>query len=400
MIRIELKPFVASLQNTTLTMSKSLEIAGLFAGIGGLELGLQRAGHSTKLLCEIDPRARRILGLRFPGIRQHGDIETLSRLPKCDLVTAGFPCQDLSQCGQTKGIAGSQSSLVNEVFRLVENSSNPPEWLLFENVPFMLRLDRGKAISDIVSSLENLGYSWAYRTVNAQAFGVPQRRLRVVLLASLNHKPQDVLLCDSFDVPTPAKSSAFGFYWTEGNRGLGWAPDAVPTLKGGSGLGIPSSPAIWIPHENSIRQLEIRDAERLQGLPVDWTKLPDETSQSYRWKLVGNAVCVPVAKWVGMKLRNPGSYAGAHSRMEKNGAWPSAAFGGKSQRFVASEATEFPVEPKTVPILGFLRFSKAELSARACAGFHKRASKSSLRLVDGFLDAVSSQAERKLHSYS
>ena len=107
-------------------------------------------------------------------------------------------------------------------------------------------------------------------------------------------------------VVTPYKRGLWcGFYWTEGLRGLGWAVDAVPTLKGGSTIGIPSPPAIWNSGDGSITTPDIRDAERLQGFDADWT-LPaldvGGVRRGHRWKLVGNAVSVPVARWVGDRL--------------------------------------------------------------------------------------------------
>ncbi len=162
----------------------SLRTAGIFAGIGGLELGLRRQGHSTRLLSEIDATAQAVLRKQFKGVPILGDVRAIQELPECDLIAAGFPCQDLSQCGKTNGISGRHSSLVREVFRLVETANRRPEWILLENVPFMLKLDGGRALAFITNELQRLGYRWAYRTVNAMAFGVPQRRLRVVLLAA------------------------------------------------------------------------------------------------------------------------------------------------------------------------------------------------------------------------
>src|SRR5688572_18755475 len=99
-----------------------LNVAGLFAGIGGIELGLQMAGHHAQLFCESYPPARAVLKKRFSDTRIVGDVRELGALPrstKIDLVTAGFPCQDLSQAGETRGLNGTQSSLVRNVFRVL-----------------------------------------------------------------------------------------------------------------------------------------------------------------------------------------------------------------------------------------------------------------------------------------
>ena len=102
-------------------MSKfgSFSVAGLFAGIGGIELGLREAGASTELLCEWWEPAQRVLTHHFPDVPVVGDVRELDRLPDVDLVAAGFPCTDLSQAGRTKGISGEASGLVAEVFRLL-----------------------------------------------------------------------------------------------------------------------------------------------------------------------------------------------------------------------------------------------------------------------------------------
>src|SRR3954454_8148112 len=100
----------------------------------------------------------------------------------------------------------------------------------------MLQLDRGRAMRYLPEELGRLGYRWAYRVVDARAFGLPQRRQRVILLASRTEDPRPLLLDeDAEPAEQPLLADSFcGFYWTEGLRGLGWAVDAVPTLKGGS----------------------------------------------------------------------------------------------------------------------------------------------------------------------
>ncbi|MEO6786576.1 MAG: DNA cytosine methyltransferase, partial [Chthoniobacteraceae bacterium] len=172
-----------------------MNCAALFAGIAGIELGLERAGHRTALFCENEPAACAVLRRRFPGVPLHNDVTTLEALPAdTELLTAGFPCQDLSQAGATAGIRGIRSGLVGEVFRLLQNQRVP--WVLLENVPFMLQLARGQAMEFVVSALESLGYRWAYRVTNSRSFGLPQRRERVYLLASLVGDPRDVLLAE------------------------------------------------------------------------------------------------------------------------------------------------------------------------------------------------------------
>src|SRR5690606_31593200 len=111
----------------------------------------------------------------------------------------GFPCQDLSQAGMTAGIRGERSGLVDEVFRLVRTNDVP--WLLLENVPFMLQLHRGQALEHIVTALEQLGYTWAYRVIDSRCMGLPQRRERVYIVASKVGDPRDVLLAQDSDGP-------------------------------------------------------------------------------------------------------------------------------------------------------------------------------------------------------
>ena len=141
----------------------------------------------------------------------------MSAIPECDVITAGFPCQDLSQVGRTKGISGSESSLINEVFRLLVSAPTKVRWLVLENVPFMLRLQRGRAIQEITQSASRLGWQWAYRTVDTRAFGLPQRRRRVILLASRSEDPRPILLGqDIHEIAFPV--GKIGFAVSTGRR--------------------------------------------------------------------------------------------------------------------------------------------------------------------------------------
>jgi DNA (cytosine-5)-methyltransferase 1 len=384
-------------------VGRRFAVAGLFAGVGGIELGLRRAGHEASLLCEFERGASAVLEERFAGVPLHGDVRTLGALPeRVELLTAGFPCQDLSQAGQTQGIAGARSGLVREVFRLL--AARPVPWLVLENVPFMLQLAKGEALNVIISELERLGYRWAYRVVNSAAFGLPQRRLRVYLVAALHDDPRGVLFADEAGLSAPPRAKrgtasgagrleACGFYWTEGIRGLGWAEDGIPTLKGGSTIGIPSPPAIVLPSGGIVKP-DIRDAERMQGFEADWT-LPaaQVVKKGHRWKLVGNAVTVDVAHWIGERLRQPGPVVVlAGERLAAGQAWPKAAWNVGQGRYAAL-ASEWPCVRPRVSLQRFLQFAPEPLSAKATAGFLERTGRSTLRFPEGFLDAVRAHLE-------
>ncbi len=380
-----------------------LTVAGLFAGIGGIELGLQHAGHHSVLLCEIDPGARKVLEAQFPDVPLTRDVRELQTIGSVDLLAGGFPCQDVSQAGRTAGIGGRNSGLVGHVFRLLDAlKKRGPRWLLLENVSFMLQLDRGKGMRYLVDELEARGFAWAYRVVDTRAFGLPQRRQRVILLASRTEDPRHVLLSvDAGEETPPSAPDAWrGFYWTEGTRGLGWAIDAIPTLKGGSTIGIPSPPAIWIPRprrgQAEIVTPEIRDAERLQGFNEGWTASALEAEgvrRGHRWKLVGNAVSVPVAQWVGQQLAAPGRFSLPGTALREGVLWPRAAWGSKGKGY-AVEASMWPVRWPRPHLADFVHHDPTPLSQKAAAGFLSRASASSLRFEPGFLDAVAHHVER------
>ncbi len=379
-----------------------MEVAGLFAGIGGFELGLHRAGHRTSLLCEIRPGAQAVLERSFPGIRIDADVRALGPIPRgVDLICAGFPCQDLSQAGRTSGLGGEQSGLIRTVFVVLRNRRIRPT-LLIENVPFMLQLHGGAAMRAIVDNLEDLGYSWAYRVVDSFSFGLPQRRERVFLVASLDLRPEDVLLVDDAPLDRPSSaigSLAHGFYWTEGRGGLGWAVDAVPTLKNGSTIGIASPPAVLLP-DLSVVTPSIRDAEAMQGFERGWTAPAEAVERaSARWSLIGSAVSVPVAEWIGHRLSGPGEFEAVDvSDFPAAGKLPRAALGGPGIGRWSVQISSDPVGTRGPRLATFLERPAKPLSAKATAGFYARAtdSRTRLRFEPGFLDAVRTHRDRML----
>lgn len=379
-------------------VSKKLNIVSLFAGVGGFERAFLKIGASTSLMCEIDPVAKHVLSVRLKKTALVDDVREIDVLPSgVDILCAGFPCQDISSVGIKVGLDGERSSLVREVFRILE--SNRIEWVIFENVSFMLRLKNGQVISEIVDELERLGYNWAYRTIDSMSF-VPQHRCRVFVVASLHHDPRNVILsgesrCQYGLVDYDSQSSPLGFYWTEGRSALGLMGDAVPTLKAGSTIGIPSPPAILFP-SGEVSMPDIRDAERLQGFPPDWTLPAEEVARpSIRWRLVGNAVTVNVVSWIAQKIQNQQEYESSDdvALNVNTHVWPKAAWGFNGER-KQSGVSVFPASFRRSSLEDFLKFPRKPLSLKAAKGFLSRLQAGGLRRPRYFQEKINEYIEK------
>ena len=386
-------------EDSKVTPNHPTKMVSLFAGIGGFELAFQSIGVETTLSCEIDPIAQQILKTNFPQTKIVNDICELKSLPNgTNILCAGFPCQDLSTIGVKVGMEGTRSSLIKEVFRLLQKSK--AEWVVIENVPNMLYLHKGEVIRTIIEELEKLGYNWAYRTIDSLAF-VPQHRCRVFVVASLNHNPKDVLLSGNITEKIGAITSSdflepCGFYWTEGKYAIGLYQNSIPTLKCGSTIGIPSPPAIVFPN-GEVASPDIRDAERFQGFPSDWTKSAEEIAKaSTRWKLVGNAVTVDTVAWIAKKITNPEKYDDSKDKELKEGErWKPSAWGCNGKRYISS-ASLYPQGREEVSLNKFLNFPCKPLSLRAAKGFEHRLSIGTVRCPQFFKDAIQKYVESKL----
>ena len=159
-----------------------MRFGSLFAGIGGFDLGLERAGMECAWQVEIDTFPRRILEWHWPGLYRPEDVCKVGgdNLEAVDLICGGFPCQDLSVAGNRAGLAGERSGLFYEFARIIDELT--PRWVLIENVPGLLSSNGGRDMGAVLGTLAELGYGYAYRVLDAQFFGVAQRRRRVFIV--------------------------------------------------------------------------------------------------------------------------------------------------------------------------------------------------------------------------
>jgi DNA (cytosine-5)-methyltransferase 1 len=174
----------------------------LFAGVGGFDLALQNAGVKVVASVEIDKKAQDVLRRHFPESTIFGDItgvtgEQLRAAgfePENGIITGGFPCQDLSVAGKRAGLDGSRSGLFWEICRILDETR--AQNFILENVPGLLSSNGGRDMAVVLEALVQRGYSIAWRVLDAQYFGVPQRRRRVFIVGNLGNtgrSPEEIL---------------------------------------------------------------------------------------------------------------------------------------------------------------------------------------------------------------
>jgi len=268
-------------------------IGSLFAGIGGFDLGFEAAGFKTAWQVEIDPVCRAVLADRFPHTRQFDDVRTCGahNLGYVDVLTGGFPCQDVSTMGKQRGLKGTRTGLFFEVIRLINELQ--PGWLVLENVTGLLFSNDGEDFATVIQSLAQCGYLGYWRVLDAQYFGVPTKRRRVFLVAGRGKHPPFELLADAAPVGTISGKTGATEFPCEIDA---WP---CPTLLAGSahsqinigGTGLAACANGWDSMVN--RQRTIDHHGLCAGL---------DAANFAETHAAGNAVCPQVVEWIARHL--------------------------------------------------------------------------------------------------
>lgn len=167
-----------------------MKVLDLFAGIGGFSLGLEKAGMETVAFCEINEYAQKVLKKNWPGVPIYEDVRqiTANRLVSdgigVDVITGGFPCQDISVAGNQVGIEGERSGLWTECARLLGDIR--PKYAIFENVPNLLNGGDGNWFKRVLWDISKVGYDAEWKCIRASDVGAPHRRERIWIVCYPN----------------------------------------------------------------------------------------------------------------------------------------------------------------------------------------------------------------------
>ena len=331
-----------------------LTFGSLFAGVGGADLGFEAAGMTCGFQVEKDPECQSVLDFHWPDVPLYGDITEISGadLPPVDVIVYGFPCQDLSIAGARAGLDGERSVLFFEAIRIISEMLEAtdgkfPKWAVAENVIGLLSADEGEAMARCLETLAEAGAlvsEWC--VLDAQFFGVPQRRRRVFLASVFDPSIAENCPIEIFPL-APSKSGnpptsitpkqatppiaregsqgsrfkdgvtdtefsvetfrlrAFGDYVEDVvaspvlSRDYKYASDLVSEIEIDPDTGEPDFTSV------RIRGMTALECERMQGWPDNHTRwIADgvEQHETPRMKQIGNGVAAPVAEWIARQI--------------------------------------------------------------------------------------------------
>ena len=196
-----------------------MKFISLFAGVGGFDEGMRRAGHECVALVEWDKSAAGVLAYRYPGIPLYCDVSKVEvdDLPDCDFLTYGFPCQDLSVAGKRKGLKGERSGLFFEATRLIRGlhaRGSRFRFAVAENVKGLFSADDGLAFARCIRELQQCGASEiGWSIYDSQYFGLAQRRKRVFIVSDFGGESCDQILAITESLhgnPAPEREAGKG----------------------------------------------------------------------------------------------------------------------------------------------------------------------------------------------
>jgi len=336
----------------------------LFSGIEACSVGWKDLNWQPVAFADFDEFPSAVLKHHYPEVPNAGDVlkhDWTQYKGKCELIVGGSPCQSFSHAGKRLGMDDPRGNLALHYLRIVRNIQ--PRWFIYENVPGLLSSNEGEDFASFLGEVAKLGYGFAYRVLDAQYFGVPQRRRRVFVVgcADGDWRSAAAILFDKSSISRDLKKSRSkrkgATLFSQGSvgdesrglpqrRGIVHCEKVGPTMTSsgppysrtgnervehealvvqkGTGVdlynqeltgdvhcplrtaGGHGAPAVM--QEVLVRRLTPMECERLQGFPDNYTQIAwkgktvEECPDTHRYKALGNSMAVPVMRWIGERI--------------------------------------------------------------------------------------------------
>jgi len=305
------------------------------SGVEAASLAWEPLGWQPQWFSEIEAFPSAVLQHHWPDVANLGDMTNeyfRNNTTPVDLLVGGTPCQSFSLAGLREGLDDERGNLALEFCRVVDRLT--PRWVVWENVPGVLSSHGGRDFGTIVGAMAELGYNLAWRILDAQHYGTPQRRRRVFLVGHLgaDERGAAAVLFESHSLqghtaPSREKGQGTTVYTTSSiggySQGVGTLRASGGDLGGGSenlvakcitagqryDFESETFPISFWAQSMRARRLTPRECERLQGMPDDHTRIPwrgksaEDCPDGPRYKAIGNSMAVPVMRWIGERIQ-------------------------------------------------------------------------------------------------
>lgn len=268
----------------------SMRFLSVCSGIEAASVAWNPLGWKAVAFSEIEPFPCAVLAHHYPDTPNWGDMTKFQEWPNepIDLLCGGTPCQSFSVAGLRKGLDDPRGNLMLTFGAIA--AKYRPKWLVWENVPGVLSSHGGRDFGTFLGMLGQLGYGFAYRVLDAQYFGVPQRRRRVFVVGCLGDWRS-------------AAAVLFEQESFKGDSSARWGPRTVHPCLTAKGARAFDDRTGYVLEEQGIRTTTPLEHERLMGFPDGYTLLPGKRSPGTpRFHALGNSWCVPVVRWIGGRI--------------------------------------------------------------------------------------------------
>lgn len=322
-------------------MNKNIRFTDLFCGVGGIRLGMEKQGFECVFSCDINPECQKTYFENFNDMPK-GDIHLIdeTKIPKHDILCAGFPCQPFSISGKQKGFNDTRGTLFFEICRIISHCK--PQVVFLENVKHLVYHDHGNTLDVILGQLKQLGYHVSWKVLNGSDYGVPQNRERIIIIGCKKEKfdfskvkkmsrkklvdfldaigefeylnPNEYTLLEETK-QQPGSGLIFAGYRNKSIRKVGVRPGTEhlsrvhkqpnriysvygihPTLPSQESSGR----FFILTEDNRVRKLTLNECWRIMGFPETYKKI---SSSGEQYKQLGNSVCVPMISAVASEVK-------------------------------------------------------------------------------------------------